>query len=121
MPVKGHQPTLRAAMQRLLEQARADKGTHTRCAQSLIKQRVRALGDQSGWPALRLATTSAVGHGRIERRQLCVLSVPAALAWLTWPGRQQVFSLQRTTRDKKSGQEKWTSAPGNGLRHHQSE
>ena len=103
MPVKGNQPTLRADIERLLERARTGKGTNTSCAQSLMKQRVRAVGDHSGWPALRLATTSEVGHGRIERRQLCVLSVPADVAWLTWPGRQQVFSLQRTTRDKKSG------------------
>ncbi len=83
MPVKGNQPTLRADIERLLERAKAATETkYTNSAhglvkqRSLVKQRVRALGDQSGWPPLRLATTSEVGHGRIERRQLCVLSVP---------------------------------------------
>jgi len=103
MPVKGNQPTLRADIQRLLERAKTGQGTHTSRAQSLIKQRVRAVGDETGWPPLRLAATTEVGHGRIEVRQLCVLSVPADVAWFTWPGRQQVFSLQRTTRCKKSG------------------
>ncbi len=112
MPVKGNQPTLRADIQRLLERARKgtketgsnNRGANDSIAQSsLTKQRVRAVGDESIWPPLRFAATREVGHGRIEVRQLCVLSVPADLTWFVWPGRCQVFSLQRETRCKKSG------------------
>ena len=98
MPVKGNQPGLGADIQQLLE--RASAGTQ---GPALGKQRVQALGDQLGWPALRTAQTHEVGHGRIERRSVCVVTVPAALEWLAWPGRQQVFALQRETRFKKSG------------------
>ena len=98
MPVKGNQPALQADIERFLKRTGAGGLTN-----GLSKQRVRAVGDEARWPRLRCAVTSEVGHGRIERRQLCVRSVPADLVWLNWPGRHQVFALRRETRCKKSG------------------
>lgn len=117
MPVKGNQPGLGAAIQQLLE--RASAGTK---GPALGKQRVQALGDQLGWPARRTAQTHEVGHGRLERRRICVVTVPAALEWLAWPGRQQVFALQRETRFKKSGQRRCETVYGiTSLNEHQAD
>ena len=117
MPVKGNQPGLCADIEQLLE--RASAGTK---GQTLGKQRVQALGDQLGWPARRTAQTHEVGHGRLERRSICVVTVPAALEWLAWPGRQQVFALQRETRFKKSGRRRCATVYGiTSLNEHQAD
>ncbi len=42
-----------------------------------------------------------LGHGRLERRTMSVLAVPAGGAWLSWPGAAQVFRLQREVMHKK--------------------
>jgi predicted transposase YbfD/YdcC len=102
MPVKGNQPALRDDIERFLKLAGAGAGAGAG-TNRLSKQRVRALGDDAGWPVLRLATSCEIGHGRIEGRQLCVCSVPTALGWLEWPGCRQVFALHRETGFKKSG------------------
>ena len=107
MPVKGNQPTLQAAIERLLAHAQqaqeAAAPQTTGVALGLAAQRVSCVGDRVGWPSVRCASSCAVGHGRVEQRVLQAVSVPAELAWLEWPGRQQVFVVRRTTRFKKRG------------------
>lgn len=112
MPVKGNQPALRADIQRLLEHAGSRAGA---VHHGLAKQRIQVVGDTSdttGWLQVRVAQTCQIAHGRVERRQLSAVEVPATWEWLEWPGRQQVFALQRETRFKKSGQRRHETVYG---------
>lgn len=106
MPVKDKQPTLRAAIERLLEcalEARRGAGTN---AQGLSGQRVQAVGDGARWPLVETAETLELGHGRLERRRLQVVRVPDQVDYLEWPGREQVFAVQREVTCKKSGRQR---------------
>lgn len=107
MPVKANQPTLRADIQRLFERAAgAVEAGAVEAADRLAKQRVRVVGDRARGLRIATAESCAVGHGRIERRRLQAIQVPAAVAWLDWPGRTQVFALRREVRFKKSGRQR---------------
>jgi predicted transposase YbfD/YdcC len=111
MFVKENQPTLQTDIQSLLERAHLASlslGPQSAPHPStlLSRQRVQVIGDAGGLPHLSTAHTSNVGHGRIEWRQLQALSVPAHgahLDWLEWPGRAQVFVVERRTTSKKRG------------------
>jgi Transposase DDE domain len=103
MFVKENHPTLQADIAGLLERAhRAPLEVHDRST-LLTRQRVQVVGDACDTHHIRTAHTCNMGHGRIEWRQLQALSVPTHLAWLEWPGRAQVFALERRTTCKKSG------------------
>jgi predicted transposase YbfD/YdcC len=108
MPVKENQPTLRADIEALLQQAarRADQSATTTRDALCQRQRLRVVGDRgvTQWPQLRGAETHNLGHGRIEHRRIEVLTVPSQARWLDWPGQQQVFRIQRVVIFKKSGQ-----------------
>jgi hypothetical protein len=111
MFVKENQPTLHADIQHLLERARlAPLAGHRSSGHNpsilLTHQRVQVIGDTCGTPHISIAHTCNVGHGRIEWRQLQALSVPVHLNWLEWPGRAQVFALERRTTCKKSGRQR---------------
>ena len=101
MTVKGNQPALQLAIKRLLQHA---ESTLPRHEVGLAAQCVSCVGDRAGWPSPRRAATCEMAHGRLEQRALKAVSVPADLPWLEWPGRQQVFEVQRETQCKKRGQ-----------------
>jgi predicted transposase YbfD/YdcC len=112
MPVKGNQPLLQAEIAHLL--ARAAESARLKSltpAQQLAAQRVE-LGDLMGdrafwpahWPSLRTVSRREQRHGRTEARTLHVLQVPPRWPGLRWPGRQQIYVVQRDTILKKSGQ-----------------
>ena len=102
MPVKGNQPSLQADIERLF----------TRCTQTQTTEPVplwsrvclQAVGDGAQWPQPTTAETVELGHGRMERRRLSVLSVPVGPGGdIDWPGRAQVLRVEREVTFKKSG------------------
>jgi predicted transposase YbfD/YdcC len=105
MFVKENQPTLRADIQRLLEQADSPAPA-PKLSALLACQRVQVVGDACCPFDIHTVHTCDVGHGRIEWRQLQALSVPAHLDYLEWPGRAQVFVLARRTTCKQSGRQR---------------
>jgi len=84
MIVKNNQPTLRADIATLFE------------------PEVCAPGFSAPKKDLRVAEQTNGGHGRLERRTLTAST--ALNDYLTWPGVQQVFRLQRKTQGKKRGE-----------------
>ncbi|HVF11087.1 MAG TPA: ISAs1 family transposase [Abditibacteriaceae bacterium] len=110
--MKGNQAALQADLERCLKCLKRTGPSGGAATAGLSKQRVRAVGEEAGWPPLRYAATSEVGHGRIEVRHLDVRSVPADLAWLDWPGCRPVFALHREIRCKKSGRHRQESVYG---------
>ena len=84
MIVKDNQPTLRADIATLFE------------------PEVCTPGFNSPKKDLRRAEQTNGGHGRIETRTLTAST--ALNDYLTWPGVQQVFRLQRKTLRKKTGE-----------------
>jgi predicted transposase YbfD/YdcC len=101
MFVKENQPTLHADIQRLWKCAGSPAPATTPLA-PLACPRVQVVGDACCQLDIHTAHTCDVGHGRIEWRQLQALSVPAHLDWLEWPGRAQVFVLERRTTCKQT-------------------
>lgn len=61
----------------------------------------------SGWPLPALPQTEASqtnsGHGRLERRTLCLMSDEEA--YLDWPGVRQLFRLERQRCERQTGVE----------------
>lgn len=107
MFIKDNHPTLRQDIERLFARAGAGAQAETEVgteAAGLRRQRVQALGDESGLPPPRCAETWNLGHGRIEWRHLQTLSVPSGVNWLEWPECAQVFAVRRQSKFKKSGQ-----------------
>ena len=109
MTIKCNQPSLLSAIKRLLEHC---EGAAPATEVGIAAHRVNCVGDRAAWPSLRCATTCEVGHGRVERRTLKAVSIPANLPWLTWPGQQQVFAVQRETHDKKQGRRRCETVYG---------
>jgi predicted transposase YbfD/YdcC len=87
-PVKDNQPKTRAAIEKLFAPQTPTPG-HGRVATDL-----------------RSATTVNKGHGRIETRTLTVSSLlqPYLTDELDWPGAQQIYRLERTLHQVRSGQ-----------------
>lgn len=105
---------MQADIERLLEHCQREQAPTgaVNGGHGLGKQRVQVLGDQCRWPQLRQAQTSEIGHGRIEHRWIRVVSVPEEIDGVNWPGRQQVFALQRETISKKSQQRRCETVCG---------
>jgi len=83
--VKENQPKLLADIQQYFEPPKQSAGWH-----------------KPGLPQEVIETTN-VGHGRIERRILRVIST--AVDYLNWPGVEQIYQIERHVKDKKSGKE----------------
>jgi predicted transposase YbfD/YdcC len=119
MPVKENQPTLRAEIEQLFRLAAApDSAPDTERGGAmpsrwLRSQRVQVLGDNARWPQLRQAHSSELGHGRIEQRRLSVLALgEVPVGWVQWPGAAQVFRVERTVVEKKSGRRRQETVYG---------
>ena len=95
MTVKANQSQLLHDIQRLLAQDKTGADNPFRPAQ------VRALGEAVSWKVWH-AQSFGLAHGRVERRTLRVLEVPACQREI-WPFVQQVFEVQRSITHKKSG------------------
>lgn len=102
MFVKGNQPGLMADIQGLFDRVTTE-GSVPSPSTCLARQRVNAHGDKASGVAIRSARTRELAHGRIESREIQVLSIPTWADWLDWPGAQQVFEIHRETKFKKSG------------------
>jgi predicted transposase YbfD/YdcC len=109
MVVKGNQPCLLADIERLFRQGAEAAPRSCVAAKSLgLRSQVclQAVGDAAQWPQPTTAETVELGHGRIERRRLSALSVPAGQAGINWPGRAQVGRVEREVTFKKSGKQR---------------
>ncbi|BCM90353.1 hypothetical protein IAD21_04122 [Abditibacteriota bacterium] len=95
MIAKANQPQLLQDIQNLF--VRADSGP----VNPFRPPVVRALSHTPHWNS-QSASSVGKAHGRIERRTLRVLELPASLQRL-WPHARQVFALERRIESYKSG------------------
>lgn len=105
MVVKANQPALLQQIQALFRRADAvahhQNTTHKPTQNPFRPVAVRAIGEEVDWQR-EVTTSLSLGHGRLEKRTLCALVLPASQRGI-WPSAQQIRRVTRSIGHQKSG------------------